>query len=379
MTLCVAVMLSALVACGKEPEAISDTSPTTVNSSLASDDEPDSPNPSSPSPPTTTPTMMPPSAVSGEPNVSEVATDLVVPWAIVPLRDNSMLVSERDSGDIVRILGSNQQVLRTLPVAAGGEGGLLGLAATSDGSKVFAYYSTAEDNRIVGMSWDGSDLGEPQVIFDGIPHANVHNGGGLVVGPDGLLYAGTGDARESQNAQDQGSFGGKILRLQLDGQPAPGNPFGTAVYSYGHRNVQGLAFSGGRLWASEFGASTWDELNMIEPGGNYGWPEVEGIGEVESMTNPKVVWPTSEASPSGLAYWRGSLWMSALRGEALWQVPVEGESVGEAVAHLSGTYGRLRGVAVATDGGALLVSTSNRDQRGKPAETDDRILLLTWS
>ena len=147
----------------------------------------------------------------------------------------------------------------------------------------------------------------------------------MIIGPDGFLYVGTGETGEVALAQDQKSLGGKILRITLDGRPAPGNPFGNEVWTYGHRNVEGLAFDAdGRLWASEFGEQSWDELNLITKGANYGWPELEGSGEAEGMTNPKVVWRTDEASPAGLAYADGSLWMAALRGERLWQIPVAG-------------------------------------------------------
>ena len=132
---------------------------------------------------------------------------------------------------------------------------------------MFAYYTAAEDNRIVAMSFDGRTLGEPRVILDGIPKAQIHNGGRMVVGPDGLLYVGTGDSAESQLAQDRESLGGKILRITPDGKPAPDNPFGNEVFSMGHRNVQGLAFDEqDRLWACEFGSQEWDELNLIERG-----------------------------------------------------------------------------------------------------------------
>ena len=275
-------------------------------------------------------------------------------------------MSERDTKQILRIQGSTKELLRTIDEAdPGGEGGLLGLAITADESRVFAYYTAAEDNRIVSMSWDGRTLGEPEVILDGIPKSGIHNGGRMVVGPDGLLYVGTGDGAESERAQDKSSLGGKILRLTVDGEPAPGNPFGNEVFSFGHRNVQGLAFDEqGRLWACEFGSNEWDELNLIEQGKNYGWPLVEGSGQGDGLTNPKVVWRTSEASPSGLAYWQGDLWMAGLRGERLWQIPVEGTDTKDPVAHFNGEYGRLRTVVVSNDGQSLLMTGSNTDGRG---------------
>jgi hypothetical protein len=157
------------------------------------------------------------------------------------------------------------------------------------------------------------------------------------------------------------------------GVPA-GNPFGNVVYSYGHRNVQGLAWDAdGRLWATEFGQNTWDEVNLIVAGGNYGWPTVEGRAGDSRFRDPLVQWSTSQASPSGAAIANGTLFAAALAGTRLWTVPLNGASVGTPVAELQGQYGRLRTVLVGPDGW-LWVSTSNRDGRGTPAATDDRIL-----
>jgi glucose/arabinose dehydrogenase len=192
----------------------------------------------------------------------------------------------------------------------------------------------------------------------------------------------TGDAGERPNAQDKGSLGGKILRITRDGDPAPGNPFpGSPVWSYGHRNVQGIGWdASGRMYASEFGQNTWDELNRIEPGRNYGWPVVEGMGTAADVargfTRPLAVWPTDEASPSGIAVGRGAVWLAALRGERLWRVPLADDcSVGRPQALLQGRYGRLRAVTFEPDGD-LVVITSNRS-RGTPTRDDDRMLRLT--
>ena len=231
------------------------------------------------------------------------------------------------------------------------------------------------------MPWDGQSLGEPEVLLEGIPGgAGYHQGGALLVGPDDLLYVGTGDNGVPESAQDRASLSGKVLRLTLDGQPAPGNPFDDEVYSYGHRNVQGLAFDDeGRLWASEFGANAWDELNLVEAGADYGWPQVEGSGGGEGQTDPAVVWRTEDASPSGLAYWDGSLWMAALRGERLWEIPLgDGDApVEQPVGHLAGELGRLRSVLALPGSDGLLLVTSNTDGRGEVRDGDDRALLLT--
>jgi glucose/arabinose dehydrogenase len=213
----------------------------------------------------------------------------------------------------------------------------------------------------------------------GIPKATVHNGGRLAVGTDDDLYIGTGDATDSDGAQRTEYLGGKILRVALDGSPAPGNPFPDAplVYSYGHRNVQGLAFDArGRLWASEFGASSYDELNLIQRAGNYGWPVVEGPSDDARFVAPYRYWPTSDASPSGLAIVGQTAFMAALRGERLWQIPLSGAAgAAEPVARLAGEYGRLRTV-VNAPGGTLWLVTSNTDGRGDPAPDDDLILAL---
>jgi glucose/arabinose dehydrogenase len=348
----------------------------TAGQTPASSAPPSSPNSIGPDPSSPSPSTV---QSRGDPRARELVSDLEAPWGLVPLKDGSFLISERDARKIVRVANGSTSLVRTIDQAdPAGEGGLLGLAITENEKTVFAYYTATSDNRIVSMSWDGRELGAPKVILRGIPKGFIHNGGRLVIGPDGYLYAGTGESGSGRLAQDKHSLGGKILRLRLDGRPAPGNPFENEVFSYGHRNVQGLAFDDdGRLWASEFGQQTWDELNLIKAGANYGWPEVEGSGRVQGMTNPKVVWRTRDASPSGLAYWQGDLWMAGLRGERLWQIPLDGTKTGDPIAHFRGDYGRLRTVEVASDGNSLLLSNSNTDGRGDPASDDDRLFRIT--
>ena len=342
---------------------------------------PASPTPSSPDSSSQDPGSPSPSTVQsrGDPGAQEVVSDLEAPWGLVALKDGSFLISERDTRKIVRVRNGSTSDLRTIDEAdPAGEGGLLGLAITENEKTVFAYYTAANDNRIVSMSWDGRELGAPKVILRDIPKGFIHNGGRMVVGPDDYLYVGTGESGTGRLSQDKNSLGGKILRIRLDGRPAPGNPFDNEVFSYGHRNVQGLAFDDqGRLWASEFGQNRWDELNLITKGADYGWPDVEGSGSVRGMTNPKVVWHTDEASPSGLAYWQNSLWMAGLRGQRLWEIPVDGTKTGDPIAHFRGDYGRLRTVQVAADGGSLLLTNSNTDGRGDPASDDDRLFQIT--
>ncbi len=311
--------------------------------------------------------------------VSVLATGLEVPWGIAFLPDGDALVTERDSARILRVPaggGTPTEVQRLSEVDGDGEGGLLGIAVPPTYARdqlVYVYYSTADDNRIARIR-----LGQPpQPIVTGIPRSGVHNGGRLVFGPDGYLYAGTGDASAHGDSQDKNSLGGKILRMTPDGQPAPGNPFGTLVWTYGHRNVQGLVFDrAGRLWASEFGQNRFDEINLIQAGRDYGWPIVEGASDDPRFTAPLVTWPTSDASPSGVTIAGSTLYVAALRGERLWEVPLEGDRTGSPRATLEGQYGRLRAVQLAPDG-SLWILTSNRDGRGDPTGDDDRILRLT--
>nr|WP_246416083.1 PQQ-dependent sugar dehydrogenase [Nocardioides luti] len=315
--------------------------------------------------------------------VGTIATGLAVPWGLAFLPNGDAIVTERDSQRVLRIHGPQHrvEVIATLDDAApGGEGGLLGVAASPDFAtdhELFFYVTTATDNRIAKASYDGGRLGPLEVILDGIPNGFIHDGGRLAFGPDGYLYASTGETGNDALAQDTDSLGGKILRITTDGDPAPGNPIdGSPIWSYGHRNVQGLAFDDrDRLWASEFGASTFDELNLIEPGDNYGWPTVEGRGGKAGLVDPQVVWDTDVASPSGLAWSDGYLWLASLRGRRLWRIDVVGKRATDPTDFFVGEYGRMRTVAVAPDG-RLWVTTSNRDGRGSPADGDDRILVI---
>lgn len=319
-----------------------------------------------------------PSTTPGEPRT--IARNLRVPWAIAFLEGGDSLVTERDRARLLRVTaaGGVTSLGRVEGVEPDGEGGLMGVAVK--GERVFLYFTAAEDNRIVRYRLTGDRLTDAKVIVDGIPKGGIHDGGRLAFGPDGFLYATTGETGDRRLSQDRDSLGGKILRMTEDGAPAPGNPFGTLVYSYGHRNVQGLAWDpAGRLYASEFGAQSYDEVNLIKAGGNYGWPEVEGVGSDPAFINPIVTWSTSEASPSGMAYAKGSLWVGALQGRRLWQVPLgQDGSAGTPVAHFDDTYGRLRAVTTAPDG-TLWVGTSNHDSRGDPRDGDDRILSVPLS
>ncbi|MEU5597836.1 PQQ-dependent sugar dehydrogenase [Streptomyces sp. NPDC020298] len=319
--------------------------------------------------------------------VRTVAEGLKSPWGLAPLPDGGLLVSSRDDGTVVRVdekTGRKTELGKVSGVSPAGEGGLLGIALSPDYASdhmIYSYFTSASDNRIVRMLYDehkpaGEQLGAPDTVFKGIPKGYIHNGGRIAFGPDGMLYAGTGESGQRGLAQDKKSLGGKILRMTPEGEPATGNPFpGSPVYSYGHRNVQGLAWDGEqRLFASEFGQDTWDELNAIKPGGNYGWPDAEGRSDDPRYQNPVAQWHTDDASPSGIAYVDGVIWMAGLKGQRLWRIPLNGtKASADPQAFLTGTYGRLRTVAAA-GGDKLWLVTSNTDGRGKPKSGDDRIL-----
>ncbi|MEV6326786.1 PQQ-dependent sugar dehydrogenase [Streptomyces sp. NPDC051909] len=339
--------------------------------------------PSSPPPASSAPAPTG-SPAAGTVRVAGTLTEgLKSPWGLAELPGGDLLVSSRDERTVTRVDGhtGRQTPLGVVPgVEPGGEGGLLGLAVRE--GWVYAYLTGGSDNRIVRMRYGGGAgdrLGAPEPVLAGLPKGFVHDGGRIAFGPDGMLYAGTGETGRAGLAQDRDSLGGKILRMTPEGRPAPGNPFpDSLVYSYGHRNVQGLAWDAdGRLWASEFGQNTWDELNLIRPGRNYGWPVVEGAAGRAGYTDPVAQWPTSEASPSGIAYARGAIWMAGLRGERLWRIPLSGaERSGEPVAFLEGEYGRLRTVQATAGGDRLWLVTNETDSRGTPGPGDDRILRL---
>lgn len=319
----------------------------------------------------------------GPPKVLEtIARDLEVPWGVAFLPDGDALVTERDTARLLLLTGPDHEVVEVATLAEAapeGEGGLLGVAVSpsyDEDGLVYLYLTTATDNRVVRARFDGESLGEPEPILTGIPNGFIHDGGQLAFGPDGYLYVSTGEAGEPPRAADPDDLGGKILRITPEGEPAPGNPTkGSPVWTLGHRNVQGLAFVGDQLWASEFGQDSFDELNLVRPGKDYGWPTVEGKGGGREFVDPQVTWDTDDASPSGLAYLDDRLWLGALKGERLWRVEVRGKKARNPRGFFLGDFGRLRGVVAAPDG-TLWVTTSNRDGRGTPGAGDDRILRI---
>ncbi|KQX07974.1 MULTISPECIES: PQQ-dependent sugar dehydrogenase [unclassified Leifsonia] len=345
---------------------------------------PSPPASSAPPRPTGTSTPNPvlqPVQVTGDP--VELASGLNAPWSILRLANGATLISERDTASVLELLadGSTRVIGQVDGVVPNGEGGLLGLAALEDSASVwiYAYFTAADDNRIVRMPLSGAPgslgLGTPEPVLDGIAKAGNHDGGRIAFGPDGMLYATAGDAGDGARSQDPASLNGKILRMTPTGGVPDGNPFSTLVWSLGHRNPQGIAWdSQERMWASEFGQNTWDELNLITPGSNYGWPVVEGAAGDPAFVDPVQQWATTDASPSGLAIVSDTLFLAALRGERLWTVWPDAGRAPEAA--FEGVYGRIRDVVPGADG-TLWFITNNTDGRGDPRDGDDRLFQVS--
>lgn len=315
-----------------------------------------------------------------------VVQDLDIPWELTFLPDGSILVSERP-GNLVRLKRDSKEEITIVGVAHRGEGGLLGMALHPDFENkkfIYLYLTTSEGNRLSNrveryvFDPERNMLSEKKEIISGIPGAIYHDGGRIAFGPDGFLYVSTGDAGQENLAQNTGSLAGKILRLKDDGSMPEDNPFGNAIFSYGHRNVQGLAWDNkGGLWATEHGRSGilsgYDELNLIEKGKNYGWPEIQGDETRPRMEKPMAHSGASATwAPSGAAYRDGSIFFAGLRGEALYEYVIDKDKL---VEHFKGEYGRLRNVVVGPDK-KLYIITNNTDGRGDPKDRDDKIIRL---
>lgn len=310
---------------------------------------------------------------------SAVVGRLEAPWSIAFV-DGAALVSERNTGRILEIPdGGDSRLVGTVDgVVHVAESGLLGLAV--DGERRLYVYSTGPDgNRIERYLLSGTPgslaLDAREVILDGLPSGGYHNGGRIAIGPDGMLYATVGDAGQGSSAQDLDSLAGKILRMTPGGDVPADNPFpGSLVFSYGHRNPQGIAWAAdGTMFASEFGENAWDELNVITPGGNYGWPTVEGAAGRADFIDPVQQWSPDRASPSGIAIVDGTLFIANLRGQVLRAVPVADPSTSRD--YYAAEYGRIRDVVLGPDG-QLWLLTNNTDGRGEPGPDDDRIVRV---
>jgi glucose/arabinose dehydrogenase len=321
---------------------------------------------------------------------TQVTTETDLPWGLVQLPDGTVLYGRRDLFDIVAMNpdGSGKHSIGTVPNVAGtnGEGGVLGLAVSTSFASdrwLYIYHTTTTDNRIVRIRFDGTLRTDTvQVLLTGIPRNKYHNGGRLRFGPDGMLYAAAGDGQDPDQAQDLASLGGKVLRLRPDGAVPSDNPFaGSYVWSYGHRNPQGLAFdSQGRLWEQEFGNNVMDETNLIVKGGNYGWPACEGTtGDCggSGLVAPVRTYPVASGSCSGIAIVRNVLYIACLRGTRLYRATISGSTLTDVQQYFVGTYGRLRTVEPSIDGNLWLTTSTGGDKDSVPNNSNERIFKVT--
>ncbi|MEZ0391083.1 MAG: PQQ-dependent sugar dehydrogenase [Pseudobdellovibrionaceae bacterium] len=327
-------------------------------------------------------------------SVSQATTETDIPWGLVTLPDGNILYSRRDAFDIIRLnptIGAKANLGR-IPNVAGtdGEGGLLGLAITpqfpSTDPWLYIYHTSPTDNRIVRIQYVNGALSPStlQVLLTGIGRNKFHNGGRLRFGPDGKLYAATGDAQNGANAQNINNLAGKILRLNPDGSRPTDNPFGNYVWSYGHRNPQGLAFdSQGRLWEQEFGNTIMDETNLIQRGGNYGWPSCEGTASIvgsgcatAGYLAPKYTTTVAAGSCSGIAIVQDHLFVACLRGTRMYHHEISGTSLINSQQFFVGTYGRLRTIEPSRDGGLWLTTSNSGDKDSIANNSNERILKV---
>ncbi len=325
------------------------------------------------------------------PAVQELANNLDTPWSLVFLPDNSILVSER-KGTVRKI--SADGVLDSNPVSTLsnvleiGEGGLLGMTIHpefEENKYIYFYYTYRNNgentlNRVVRMTYENNQLSTEEIIVDAIPGASNHNGGEIAFGPDNYLYITTGDAQEPSQAQNTDSLAGKILRVTETGEEAPDNPFNNRTYSYGHRNPQGIVWDeSGNLWSTEHGrsgvTSGLDEVNLIKAGTNYGWPDIQGNETENDMVTPIIHSGNTTWAPGSITFYKNAIYFSGLRGAALYKGTIENNSINSIDNYLQGEYGRIREVIVGPDG-LIYISTSNKDGRGIPTGTDDRIIRI---
>ncbi|HLA04030.1 MAG TPA: PQQ-dependent sugar dehydrogenase [Patescibacteria group bacterium] len=316
--------------------------------------------------------------------ISIYAQNLEVVWALAFLPGGDLLATERKGTvNLIDKEGNVSRIFTLGNVLQTGESGLHGIAIHPDFENnqfVYLYYTYKgggdnTQNRVSRFRFDGKTFTDEKIIVDAIPGAIFHDGGRIKFGPDKNLYITTGDALNPSLAQDVNSSAGKILRVDDEGNPAPDNPFGTRVWSYGHRNPQGIAWdSEGRLWETEHGQSQTDEFNLIEPGKNYGWPTIRGDQKAEGLKTPILHSGNDTWAPAGAAFFDGSIFFGGLRGQALYQAKLQDNSAVLSV-HFKKQFGRIRDVIVGPDG-FLYIATSNRDGRGKPQDSDDKIIRI---
>lgn len=318
------------------------------------------------------------------PHPEMILQNLTVPWELVFLPDGDLLVTERPGR--LRRHGKLNQSISVPGIAEIGEGGLLGMALDPDfinNHYLYLYRTTRKKgqlmNEIVRYTYKNNQLTHQSIILSNIPAARFHNGGRILFGPDDYLYVTTGDALFPSLAQDKQSLAGKVLRITKEGKPAPNNPFNSPVYSFGHRNPQGLAFdSHGQLWETEHGQSANDEVNLIESGENYGWPVIQGNEKKAGMKGPILTSGANETwAPGGIAISNDRIFFAGLRGQALYEAKLNPKtnSIESLIRHYPKLYGRIRHVVLAPDG-YLYFLTSNQDGRGWPAKQDDKIFRI---
>ncbi len=317
-----------------------------------------------------------------------VAEGLEVPWETVVLDEGRYLVTER-TGALLLIEDGETHVIERfgeLDEPFLGEGGLLGIALHPDfeeNRQLYAYQAVDREDventvRRFDLDLDQRELRNEETIIDEIPSDRIHNGGRIAFGPDDHLYITTGDANEADLAQDTDSPAGKILRVEADGSVPADNPFDNEVYSYGHRNAQGLTWDDeGRLWATEHGPTARDELNVVTAGTNYGWPTITGHETHPEMTSPAFhSGPHETWAPAGATFVDNRVFFAGLRGERLYEAGVVDDEVTSFVAHFGGDYGRLRAVTVGPNEEFLYLTTSNTDGRGEERAGDDKLIRV---
>ena len=318
--------------------------------------------------------------------IEVMAKNLEIPWAITFLPSGNLIFTQRPGTLSLLSNGEITTIAQIPEVKAYGEGGLMGVTLHPDftnNNYIYLMYTYSSDgnntlNRVVRYNYENNILSNKQIIMDEIPGAIYHNGGRIKFGPDGYLYITTGDSRNPSLSQNKDSLAGKILRVTDEGSPAPGNPFNSRVYSYGHRNPQGITWdTSGKLYETEHGRSNptgYDEVNQIEEGKNYGWPEIEGNETRNGMVTPIANSGLGTWAPGSAAYLNGSIFFGGLKGEALYELKLNNDKP-ILVEHLKNQFGRIREAVIGPDN-MIYITTSNRDGRGDPNQEDDKIIRI---